>query len=365
MGDCRVPKRSLKWICSLFVWLCCGLLTGGCWDSHDINHRSIPVIIGISKGQEKAYKVSLQIPIPAERKLTVKVVSREASTVSAAINAIRVDVENYIDLLSVQLIVFSQELAQAGLHEELTNVIRSRNFSPKALLAITDGDMEELLTNSNNAISNDVTTFYKFSNKRAGWTPRTTKTSLLDAFAATRSYTQDTMIPIIKPGRRTVLEFDGSALLKKGKMVGRLNEEEIVAINVVSNNYYGADVEVMQNASVTIRSAHIDWQSKMTGSGPELLGKLSIQASLTESEAVKSASEHEKELQVEFTKKLENVTNKLVKSGCDPMGLGNHFRSKIPFNKLTNWRTEYYPKLKIKYSVHVVINNLGELVQED
>ncbi|QHW31162.1 Ger(x)C family spore germination protein [Paenibacillus rhizovicinus] len=358
-------KRLRIGVRLLAVWLGCGLMTTGCWDYHDINHRTVPVIMGISKGQEKRYKVSLQIPIPAERKLNVKVVSREAATVSEGIDVIRVDVENYIDLLSIQLIVVSQGIAQEGLKDEMANAIRSTMFSPKTLLAVTSGDMVELLSNTKNAITNDITTFYKFANKRAGWTPKTAKTSLMESFVSTRSYTQDILLPIIKPGRETVLEFDGSALMKEGKMIGRLSDQETLFVNVVTNRYYGADVEVLQNASLTILAAHMNWSSRMTGNGPELVGKLRLQTSLSESRTEKSKSQHVSDLETLFSKNLKQVTDKLIQTGADPMGMGNHFRSKIPFEKLAKWRSDYYPELKVRYHVQVEIANLGSLVQAE
>ncbi|MDR6550897.1 Ger(x)C family spore germination protein [Paenibacillus qinlingensis] len=358
-------KRVRTGICLLAVWLGCGLITTGCWDYHDINQRTVPVIMGVSKGQEKKYKVSLQIPIPAERQLNVKVVSREASTISEGIDNIRTDIENYIDLLSIQLIVVSQELAREGLQDALANAIRATAFPPKTLLAVTDSDMEELLSNTKKAITSDVTTFYKFANKRAGWTPKTAKASLMESFSSTQSYTQDVLLPIIKPGRETVLEFDGSAIMKKGKMIGRLSDKETLVVNVITNRFYGADVEVLENASLTIRSAHMNWSSRVTENGPELVGKLSLQTSLSESIIEKPKSEHKSDLEKLFLKDLDSVTNKLIQTGADPLGLGNHFRSKIPFEKLAKWRSDYYPELKVHYLVQVKINNLGSLVQAE
>jgi hypothetical protein len=96
-----------------------------------------------------------------------------------------------------------------------------------------------------------------------------------------------------------------------------------------------------------------------------MVGKLYLQAALTESNTDVPKSKYEEDLKELFQHHLERVTNKLLQSGCDPMGLGNHFRSQIPFDKLANWRSDYYPNLKISYDVHVEINNLGSLVQEE
>lgn len=346
-------------------WTCCGMLIGGCWDYHDINHRAIPVLMGISEGEDKAYKVSLQIPIPTETKLTIKVVSEEANTVSEAIDNIKINIENYIDLLSVQMIVFDQAIAKRGLLVTLSNVILSRELAPKAILAITDDDMVKLLKNSKNAINNDVSTFYKFSNKRAGWTPKTAKTSILEAYTSSISYTEDIIVPIIGPGKETVLTFKGSAVLRQGKMVGRLGDEETLFMNLVTNRYYGAAVEVVDNASVTIQSAHVRWKETLEGKNARITGNINIHASLTEMSGPNTRAELVNKLEVLIKKRLERLTVKLMSSGSDPIGLGNHFRSKLAVNKLRNWRDVYYPNLQVSYNVKVRINNYGGLMQEE
>ncbi|WP_127532803.1 Ger(x)C family spore germination protein [Paenibacillus kobensis] len=357
--------RSVRMVSLLMLWIGCGGLIGGCWDYHDINHRAMPVIMGIGQGENKAYQVYLQIPIPAEQKLVIKVVSSEADTVSEAVDQIRMSIENYIDLLSVEMVVIHQSIAEQGLREALSNAIRSRNMSPKALIAITDSDMKRLLSNSKQAVNNDVTTFYKFANKRAGWTPKTAKTTMMEAFASTRSYTEDVLIPIIRPGDDTVLSFAGSAVMRQGKMVDRMNAEETLLVNVVTNRYYGAAVEVLSDTSVTIKSAHMKWRSRLNGQGAEMNGRLSIQATLTETKSDNPKSEIVKELTALLERELGQLMKKLKNSGSDPLGLGNYYRDKIPFEKLQRWRSDYYPSANITYSVKVKINNYGSLMQRE
>ncbi|MCK9858669.1 Ger(x)C family spore germination C-terminal domain-containing protein [Paenibacillus sp. ATY16] len=116
---------------------------------------------------------------------------------------------------------------------------------------------------------------------------------------------------------------------------------------------------------VTIHAARMKWRSSIASSGPELVGKLSLKVALTESKFDEPKSKHEADLKRLFNKELERITEKLQKSACDPIGMGNYFRGKIPFNQLADWRTEYYPNTKVKYIVDVSINNLGSLIQQD
>ncbi|WP_404468858.1 hypothetical protein [Sutcliffiella horikoshii] len=37
-------------LCIMFVFV---LILAGCWDNKDINHRTMPVVLGITKNQEE------------------------------------------------------------------------------------------------------------------------------------------------------------------------------------------------------------------------------------------------------------------------------------------------------------------------
>ncbi|RAP75025.1 Ger(x)C family spore germination protein [Paenibacillus montanisoli] len=348
-----------------FVSICLMLILSGCWDSHDINLRTMPIIVGVAKGKSYAYDFTLQIPIPAEKALSIKTISQEANSFSEAVDILRINIENYIDLLDVDMLVFHESVAREGLEAEFNNAIRTRDLPPRALVAITDANMKELFTNTNNAVQADVTTFFKFSNKAAGWTPKTAKIRLWEAYESTKSYTEDVMIPIIRPGRETVLTFPGAAVMTKGKMVARLGSEETMFANIISNRYQGAAIEVLKSANMTILSAKVKWKARITNDGPALDGKLLVKAAITESKGEYSESELIKELESYMTERLNLLTAKLQRYRSDPLGFGNHFRGKLPIEKLKRWRTDYYPKLKVNYKVKVVINNFGNLEQEE
>ncbi|SDW80116.1 Ger(x)C family spore germination protein [Paenibacillus sp. CF384] len=356
--------RTCKPAC-LLVCLTFPLLLSGCWDSHDINLRTMPVIIGIGKGESQAYNVTLQIPIPAEDTFSIKTVSQESSSIGLAFDNMKINIENYIDLLDIEMVVFHESVAHEGLEEEFNNAVRTRGIPPRSLVAITDANMKELFTNTNKAIKSDVTTFLKFSNKAAGWTPKTAKTKMWEAYESTKSYTQDVIIPIIRPGKETVLNFPGSAVMREGKMVARIGQEETMFANVVTNRFHGAAIEVLKSANLMILNAKMKWKARLTQDGPTLDGTLYVKAALTESREDASEEELTAEMEKYMTDQLYRLTAKLQRFKSDPLGFGNHFRNKLQLEELKRWRTDYYPKLKVNYKVKVVINNFGNLEREE
>ncbi|SFS52214.1 Ger(x)C family spore germination protein [Paenibacillus sp. BC26] len=352
-------------LANVLVSLSFVLLLSGCWDSHDINLRTMPIIVGVAKGESQAFEITLQIPIPAEKAFSIKTISQESSSISSAFDNMRINIENYIDMLDIEMVVFHESVAVEGLEDEFNNAIRTRGIPPRSLVAITDANMKELFTNTNHAIQSDVTTFFKYSNKAAGWTPKTAKTKLWEAYESTKSYTEDVIIPIIRPGKETVLVFPGSAVMREGKMVGRLGKEETLFVNVVTNRYHGAALEVLKSANLTILSAKVKWKARLSKEGPVLDAKLFVKAAVTESRKDASEEELTKEMESYMAGQLTRLTAKLQKYKSDPLGLGNQFRSKLPLDDLKRWRSDYYPKLKVNYKVNVVINNFGNLEQEE
>lgn len=53
--------NSIRSTLRILVILCLAFTLSGCWDNKDINHRTLPLVMGVSK-QDDEYKVVLQDP---------------------------------------------------------------------------------------------------------------------------------------------------------------------------------------------------------------------------------------------------------------------------------------------------------------
>src|SRR5690606_5495686 len=126
----------------LILLIICIMFQTGCWDTRDINHRLLPVAIGISK-QENEYKVFLKIPIPDGEKTKLKIISETGETVSKAVDKISINMESTVDLLHVKVIVIDKMTAEDGVKDIISGFMRARVVSPKALVAISDENIED------------------------------------------------------------------------------------------------------------------------------------------------------------------------------------------------------------------------------
>ncbi|WP_461671241.1 Ger(x)C family spore germination protein, partial [Mycobacterium tuberculosis] len=87
------------------IALLLSLLLGGCWDNKDINHRSLPIVMGISK-REGQYQVILQVPEPSESRAKLRVIQGKGTTINEVVDHLSTNMESQIDLLHLKLILF-------------------------------------------------------------------------------------------------------------------------------------------------------------------------------------------------------------------------------------------------------------------
>ena len=108
-------------------------LLAGCWDNKDINHRSLPVIMGISLTEENQYKVFLDIPAANETS-TVNIVSDTGDTINEIIDHMSMNMETQVDLLHLKIVIVDKNFASKGMEDIISAFNRSRDISSKTLL---------------------------------------------------------------------------------------------------------------------------------------------------------------------------------------------------------------------------------------
>jgi Ger(x)C family germination protein len=342
--------------------LCCLITLTGCWDIKDVNHRVLPIVMGISYGKTKKYSVHIQIPLPFNRGLTSKVFYKEDDTISKALSEIDTDIEAGIDFMHLQLIVFDRTVAEDGLQEEIAFMMRSQNMPSKALIAITSEDMNEFLKHTGKAIQTDGSALLNFFNKNAGWSPAINLAYLWDTFGAIHSDTKDVTIPILRSGKSTLLEFLGSAVMSKDKMKGEITREQSLMINLFEELFQGSVVQVTHQASVAIVKCNNHLHTSWRGNQPVLQMKMQILLHLIEN----NGSLEEQQIAAAFSKDLEKRFKELFKllqsKQSDALGSGEYFRRKMPYDQLSSWRETYYPQLVTEIEVHSLITNFGNIV---
>ncbi|WP_199620303.1 Ger(x)C family spore germination protein [Paenibacillus alkalitolerans] len=336
----------------------------GCGDIKDINHRALPLVMAIAPGDEKDFRVALQIPLPGRQQYTVRTVSAEGDTVSEAIQQVQMNVENHLDLLHLKLVIFHIDLIKKGINEELEYVIRSRQIAPKSFIAVTESDIVKLLKSTRERVEQDGTTFYNFFSETAGWTPNISNTRLWEAYRAIHSSSQDYMVAIVRIGDDEMLESRGSATIAGGKMVDRLDSGETLLVNIFNNKFQGAVIQVLEKASVQVTNAEVQNRVFIERGVPKLRSKLTLYISIEETKGKPSPGEIRQQLDEEMERRFRKMLKRTQKHKADLFHIGQHFRRILTLEEMKKWRSEYYPRLEADIEVETLIRNTGDLINE-
>jgi Ger(x)C family germination protein len=336
-------------------------LLSGCWDNKDINKRILPVAMAISQTDAKTYRVGLRVPQPDSTNMTPRIITGEASTISEALDRMRGNVESSIDLLHLKLLMIDERTAKLGIQEVLEYAIRSHDIAPKALISVYRGDLIEMLNKKEQGGADGGTASYDYFNKLAGWTPNTSIVYLWEAFRGVYSHTEDFALPIIKPGERTMFKLDGSAIMCRGVMVGTISSDDTLIYNVMKGNYQGANVEVMEHASVLLIDVDFKHRHHWDGDTPQVETDMKVIGMLLETKGNPNKEQIKEEIKNLLSKRATAMIAKLQENQSDLFGYGQYFRNDLSHAQLKEWRKNWYPRLKVTLNVKVNIRNSGNL----
>ncbi|MBB6669519.1 Ger(x)C family spore germination protein [Cohnella nanjingensis] len=333
-------------IASLFALLC------GCWDVRDINKRYLPVVMGISEGKSATYSIILQIPSVSGK---TQILEQEADSISKALDLIRTKAEKHVDLLHLRLFLISERMAKTGLDDVMDYAIRANDISIKGMMAIVTGDFEKTLHHEISPTP-EISSYDYFS-EESGWTPNVSIVRIWEAFRGSQSYTKDLAYPLIHVGTDTLYDFEGSAIMRKNKMVGALSPDETLVYNIFLEKYTGGTIEAAKDTSVIIKKARVRHRKEWTASGPKL--KSAIYLDVAVSENKKNLPNHRiaEEIQEMIDKKGDEIIRKMRALKTDLLGTGQLFRSQMSERQIRDWKDVWFPRLTFDISVKVNIRD--------
>lgn len=335
------------------------LLLTGCWDNKDINHRALPIAMGISyKAGE--YTVYLDIPKVSAQEKGIDIYSDHGNSINEVIDQISMNLESQVDLLHLKVILVDKPFALHGLEEGVANIIRSRYIAPKTVFVISDEPLDRFFNRINDS-SNDGKSIYDFFQKDAGWSPQIAYTHVWNIFRSVHSYTNDVVLPLIKAGDTTVLESTGSAIMKNGKMVGRLKNEQTLLYNVYNGDSMMGKIEVMGHATIQIVSSRIKSKGYFKAGKPFLKSTLYLKVLIIDTRGNPTTQEIKTELQKLVTTRFNEIIKHIRHDKADIFGLGQHFRDDLSRKELAKWREKYLPQLQVELDVNTVVRNTGNL----
>lgn len=353
--------RTIKYATIIIIISLLALTLSACWDNKDINHRVMPVVMGISMEGEK-YKIFLQIPQPFQDTIKTKVVMGKGRTINQAVDKISTDMESSVDLLHLKVIVIDEELAQKGVKDLISGFMRSRDVSPKTMVAICDDNFDLFFSKMRQSGEPEGTSLLDYFQKNAGWDPHIALTRTWQVYRSIHSYTRDVAIPMLRRGKSTLVEQVGTAVIKNGKMVEEIDSDETLLFNAFNGESTQGKIEVLNHGDVLILDNTLVHESKFINESAYLKSKLKLKVMVLETKGNPSTDLIKKELETLLTHRFNEMFTKLQKNEADILGLGQLFRNMIPRKELKHWRSKYYPELSLDFQVKVDIQNGGNLI---
>lgn len=362
-------------VLTLILILSCLFVGTGCWGVRDITRLNYPVAIGmdpVPKKMEKKiphYSYTFSLPVLSERaKKPRQIHTVQGLNIQTALSALQAQVGKQISVGHVRVIAFGEEVAKEGLDKHLDFFLRTPSIKLDTLMVISAGQSAEKLLNQP-TLEEPGMGIYIYNlldvvNNNVYIRPVSVNDYTIDREDAPAA----SIIPTITAsGEKTYLS--GVAILKKGKMVGKLNRNEAEALEMLRNTKARGVIPLGNGkaefaALGTAKSKIIPSFQKGKFS---FLIKVKFNGALREGVLGGDYSTNQKDL-APLAKKmannekkfLEKVIHKVQKEfKADVIGLGNAAYINCPkqFNP-KEWEKEF-PRVPIKVEVEINLVHAG------
>lgn len=348
----------LKVLCTVLTLI---LLTG-CWDSRDINNRSMPVIMGVTK-EEELFHVYFIIPVSvvSEQRNLAKV-DGKGITVIDAIEQVRKKIETTIDLEHIDFIVIDEELGKQGIEKIINTFMRMRDMPATPAVAFIDEDMNEYMELMISNFEEVGTPIFGFLEKQVGWDIYDPEVSLWEVYRGINSYTTDIAVPLIGSNRDLTMDYLGASVLKNGRIVDTIDSIEVMIMNLLKNEeVIKTFVTIDDTTNVELVDRTVNYDYNKNGEEIDLTIKLEFVVIVAEAEDDLT----DKDIKRMFEEKTERDTlqlvQKLQEQQVDILGISNRLRTSYTNAELKTFLEEVYPNINVNVEVEAVIENNGKL----
>lgn len=182
-------------ICLLIILISCTslLVLTGC-SVHNIDRLAYVISIGIESGKTDTLKIYFELSTPTnsgsgspsansgsgETPSNSTIVSVECSSIDNGITLLNTYLRKRADLSHCNIIVFSEELAQKGIHDYLYTFVNNIEIKPSCNLLIAACTIEEFFSYSSNSLENYSASYEVSDENLTGYTEIVTISEFFD-----------------------------------------------------------------------------------------------------------------------------------------------------------------------------------------
>ena len=382
----------MKMKVKFFIILLLSLLISGCYDYREINDLAIVSAIGIDKN-ENEYKVIAQIVNTQKsqnKNSDFIIYSSDDKSIQTAYNKITNEASKKLYVNHLNIIVISEEVAKDGISNILDIISRDSDFRAEVPIIISKTTSEELLktvtsltTLNSNSIRDTIINNQKYIGE-------TSEVKFLDFISNYLSRKKDNFLPtffvnnpteksknfedLLNTETETKVEFFSNAVFKNDKLIGYLNDEENIGVNLIQNNAKTmlintkCDDENYMSLKITNASSELSYKDKLKFNlefkGQALLTELNCDIDLNKEKEIKKLEKKvNKYLKKIFNKTFNNINTDF---NSDIFGFQDLIFKKNPkyYNKIKEtFYEKEINKIEIKINSNVKITSHGNLMK--
>jgi len=384
----------------IFACILCALLLTGCWDVKELNNIGIVGALGLDKDNNTGeFIVTSQVLRPAAlkteggsvEKSPIEIITTKGYTIFEAMRNITQQLDRKAFFAHVKIIVIGEQLARDGVQDILDFLARSHEIyrttwliiakdtnardilgAKKGIEAVQSTYMSDII--ENRRFNSEVSTanILDFLKRKTG--------SEINPVAGVMRIIEEANLPAEKKEEPTTtgVKLSGTAVFKKDKLVGYLDDIETRGLNWITGKVESGLINVLSPfeegklIAIEIKKA----SSKIK---PEIVdGKISFTIEVKEEGALVEEQGTLDVSKLEIVKEIEKAKNDVIENeikkaidkiqkeyNSDILGFGSAFRRKYPkeWRKIKdNWES-MFPNIQYDIKVNAKIRSTQALLK--
>jgi spore germination protein KC len=381
-----------RFVAAILMITFSSMLLTGCWDRKELNQIGIAMAIGLDKSEDGKIQLTSQIVRPSamEKKgggnqPPYELVISSGDTIFEAIRHTVKEFDRRSFFSHIKVIVVGEDFAREGLGETIDFITRSHELRKTTLLVVASGSkasevigikhgldkiqanyMEGILKNQKVESSSAVSRVIDFIKTMPGEgiNPVTGVFKLVDVMGVSSEGNE----PEVHKG----LKLTGSAVYKKDKLAGFLDNNDALGLNIITGKCKKVTINVKAPNNSTVAIELI--RTKCTIVPLIKKGKTSFkvvikaEGNLTEVEGSIDISNQQvfDSIDREFAKHLKSITEDCIKKvqyemKTDVLGFGRAIEIKHPkyWKKIEKQWNDMFPTVAYNVDVGTHLNRTG------
>lgn len=248
------------------------------YTSSNINNLAVVVALGLDVSSTNKLSVTFQFTnassvsdTGSSEKISPKLFSIEASSISNAINLMNTNIGKEVNLSHCKLIVFSENLASKGISEEIYTLSNNPQIRPSTNIVVSKESAKSYLENTEPTLENLITKYYEVFVNSSQFTGYNSNATIGDFFYSmtcdacepyailgeitTKNSTSNPTDDTLKKSNISVSNFSpqnnqaissniGLAVFREDVLVGELDAIENLCFMIIDNKVDGFLVSV-------------------------------------------------------------------------------------------------------------------------